>query len=288
MAGISSIAKHARVLLFLAAFPPACATSSGLAQDAAPTREQARALLQRSDDDYQAQRYAIAARGYLELYRMLTAMENPRASVALWNVALSIAQIPGREREARDMLQRFLHESRALANEGDREVHQFRSQASERIAELDARIALAEERTEEPPRPAHAGETDGGGASPQPVVQSGPDLVGPAIVLGVAGAGLVTFAIGGGLALAEHRHLADGCGAIPSCTDAELARLGRYTLVADIGWITAAVAAAAGAIWLAVALTNEDGFGAEAAPRIALWASPEAAGLVMAGHLEGL
>jgi len=92
---------------------------------------------------------------------------------------------------------------------------------------------------------------DGGGGT-------GPDLVGPLVLFGVAGVGAVVFAVTGGLALGENDALADECGSrsTGSCSDDELSDLHTFTALSDVGWITALAAAAAGGIWLAVELAG--------------------------------
>ncbi len=134
------------------------------------------------------------------------------------------------------------------------------------------------------------------GESPAPPVgasraSSGPDLVGPLVLFGVAGAGLVTFAVAGGLALAEEDTLATSCGVPasdpPTCAPDRLAQLETLTAVADVGWIVAAAAAAAGIVWLAVALSSGTS-ARESALRVAPWASAGAGGVVLSGRMEGL
>jgi hypothetical protein len=57
------------------------------------------------------------------------------------------------------------------------------------------------------------------------------------VAFGVGAAGLATFAVAGGLALAEDRSLAGSCGADAgrTCTGDDLARLNRRTTAADVG-----------------------------------------------------
>jgi tetratricopeptide (TPR) repeat protein len=84
---------------------------------------------------------------------------------------------------------------------------------------------------------------------PAPEPQRGMPL--PALIsFGVAGAGLVTFGVAGGLAISEDRALAGLCGADAgqACTDAQLAKLNRRTTVADLGLAVTAAGVAAGLV----------------------------------------
>jgi tetratricopeptide (TPR) repeat protein len=95
------------------------------------------------------------------------------------------------------------------------------------------------------------------------------DLVPAAITFGIAGAGLLTFAVFGGLALAEDDALGASCGV--RCSDAQLGSLGTYTLVADIGWITGLLAAAVGTVLvLTVGMPTEDPVHASIVPFLSL------------------
>ncbi len=139
--------------------------------------------------------------------------------------------------------------------------------------------------------------TDGQASAPTtpapgaPASTPAPDVTGPMVVLGLAAAGLLTFAVAGGMALGENSRLGDLCGAtamaprtVGSCTDAELSDLHTMTAIADVGWITGAAGAAVGLIWLAVALSSRPT--AEQAMRIAPWASANGGGVILA--VEGL
>ncbi|UJR83773.1 tetratricopeptide repeat protein [Sandaracinus amylolyticus] len=97
------------------------------------------------------------------------------------------------------------------------------------------------------------------GAEPEPEPEPTPppaparregDLVPALVAFGVAGAALVSFAITGGLALAEDDALSNGCGATDRCTDDEVSTLSALVVAADVSWITAAVAASAGVVLL--------------------------------------
>lgn len=107
------------------------------------------------------------------------------------------------------------------------------------------------------------------------------DVVPAAIAFGVAGAGLLSFAITGGLALAEDGSIAAGCGATVSCTDAQLSTLGTLTVIADVSWVTAAVASAAGVVLL---LTLGLDSGEAESARVVPLVSPTLAGVAVEGR----
>ncbi|MBX3248484.1 MAG: PEGA domain-containing protein [Myxococcales bacterium] len=111
-------------------------------------------------------------------------------------------------------------------------------------------------------------------------------LVGPITLFSVAVAGALTFAVSGGLALSEDARLADDCGANVGarCTGDDLAALHRRSLIADIGWITAAAALVAGVTWLTFALRRTDS--GPSALRLSPWATAGAGGLVLRGSLQ--
>src|SRR5690606_12625608 len=90
----------------------------------------------------EAERWALAAEAYRELYDFSREHGAPQAPIALWNVGLALLRVPGREAEARDAFQRFLDESTTLTD--DPQVRDWRSTALEHIAELEARISSSD------------------------------------------------------------------------------------------------------------------------------------------------
>lgn len=104
----------------------------------------------------------------------------------------------------------------------------------------------------------------------------------PAVIaFAVAGAGLITFAVAGGLALKEDSSLSETCS--NTCDDEEVSTLATRTLVADIGWITAIAAAAAGTV---LALTLGRSSGSESDSRrttLGSWVLPNGGGVVAQG-----
>jgi tetratricopeptide (TPR) repeat protein len=152
---------------------------------------------------------------------------------------------------------------------------------AERRASLEPRLVNLRERrarltarggAEEVATPAETDTT-----APPSTTTSG-DVVPAAVSFGIAGAGLVSFAIFGGLALAEDGSLESTCGV--SCSDAQLSSLGTFTLVADISWVTAIAGAALG---LVLFFTVGQPSGETPAVALAPWLGPDGTGLVAMG-----
>ncbi|AKF03754.1 tetratricopeptide repeat protein [Sandaracinus amylolyticus] len=118
-----------------------------------------------------------------------------------------------------------------------------RAQLEPRLDNLRTRRDRARAGMEPEPEP------DPATPPPAPARREG-DLVPALVAFGVAGAALVSFAITGGLALAEDDSLSSGCGATDRCTDDEVSTLSALVVAADVSWITAAVAATAGVVLL--------------------------------------
>lgn len=150
-----------------------------------------------------AGRYALAAQRYLDLHAAMQRAGLPRAPVALWSAGLALTRVPGRERDARATLQRFLAESTTLTE--DAQIRDWRSTALEHVAELEARIGSATSAGGD--APGERREAPSGGISP----------VGPIVL----GAGVLTLGVGavfGALALTRENDLATRCGGL-ACLD---------------------------------------------------------------------
>ncbi len=218
--------------------------------------EEARARFQAGNIAFEQGRYEAALNDFRQSYEL------SRRPALLFNIGAA-AQNLNRDREALEAYEQYLRELPDAENR----------------AAVEARVRIL--------RAALAGEpTSGGGDERQP--QSGtPDLTGPLVLFGIAGAGLLTFAITGGLVLAEDSSLSSTCGEesgrAEPCTDAEVSNMQTYTAIADVGWVLAAAAATAGVVWLAVLLSQTRR--PEHAMRIAPWATANSAGLVVAGDL---
>lgn len=122
------------VALALIAAPPAV-TLAQEGQD--PRREAARQALVEAEAHMDAGRYALAARGFEDVYRRMVEIGMERAPLMHWNLGLALLEIPGRERAALDAFRRFLAESAQLSN--DEMVTRFRAMATQHVAELEAR-----------------------------------------------------------------------------------------------------------------------------------------------------
>lgn len=208
--------------------------------DEAAREEQARAVFQAGRVAYENGDFE-AALGYFRSAIELS--DRP----ALWfNVGMAAMQLR-RDTEALEAFEVFLRMQPDAPNAG---------QVRARVALLRASIA-------------RASEDDAAGGSEG-------DLVPAAIAFGVAGAGLVAFAVLGGLALAERDALAASCGATRRCTDEQVSTMTTLGAAADASWVIAAVAAAAGVVLLvALGLPGADG---EESARLVPWMTPDAGG----------
>lgn len=234
-------ARSALLLLLVSiGWTPLAAAQQG-EPSASDHADEARRILSEAQAHDDAGRYALAYERYIDLYEHMRASALPRAAVALWNAGIALRQVPGREADARDTLQRFLDESTSMT--GDPQVRDWRSTAVEHIAELDART-----RPEEPLPEIEAAETSG--LSP----------VGP-IVLSVGGAVVVAGLILGGVALSVDSDFEDMCPSRMNCDESTRSTYDRATtlaVIADAMWITGAVTAAIGLV-LTFALSSPDG-----------------------------
>lgn len=94
---------------------------------------------------------------------------------------------------------------------------------------------------------------------PAPLMPSRTDeglLVASAVTLSVGGVGLALWGIFGGLTLTEDGALAAGCGATMGCTQAEVADLETFSLVADVSLGVGLAGAVTGAVLMVIALTS--------------------------------
>ena len=112
----------------------------------------------------------------------------------------------------------------------------LREDATDRLANLEAQLAGAGDDGEAP----------------------GPG-VGTYIGLALGGAGLAVGTIFGLMTLVEDGNLMDGCGAMGTCSGEELSDIRAYRTVADLAFMTAAIAGTAGVIALILWATEGDG-----------------------------
>jgi tetratricopeptide (TPR) repeat protein len=241
-----------------------------------------RSRAQESPDDAAARAHFEAARlhydrgAYEEAQREFqAAYDLSHRAELLYNLYLTTERL-GDIDTAITHLERYLREGSPDAER--------RAQLGPRLENLRARRERAQrDREAGTVAPTEGGDGDDHGADVVAPQRAEGNVVPAAIAFGLAGAALVTFAITGGLALAEDGNLASGCGATATCTDEEVSTLSTLSVVADVSWVTATVATAAGVVLLLVL-----GFPADDAPRdeaaaarVVPWAAPDGSGGLM-------
>lgn len=227
MSGIRSSSKGLLALAFVGLLALSFAPRTVHAQDASPSDTEARLHFEAARSHFERGAYEEALREFQAAYEL-----SHRAEL-LYNLYLS-AERMGDLDQAIDYLDRYLHEG---------------APAAELRTQLEARLVNMHERRDAREAQASTTTDTTSQTPPPPATTTRPgDIVPAAIAFGIAGVGVLTFAIFGGLALAEDGSLASSCGT--SCSDAQLANLGVYDAVADAGWITAAVGAVAGVVLL--------------------------------------
>ncbi|MBX3275860.1 MAG: tetratricopeptide repeat protein [Sandaracinaceae bacterium] len=247
----------------------ALATSAAAAQDQDARVTEARGAFEQAEEHFEAGRFAEAARRYERSYELLREAGRPTAPLVLFNIG-SAYDRAGQVERAREAYARFVEEA-------PRDLPDI----LQRIAEAEQRLAALSPAAAEPTRDApDARDATPREAAAAPSGSSGPDLTGPLVLFGVAGASLVVLAIGGGLAIGENDRLGESCGATGECTDAQLGDLRAFTAVADVGWITAALAGAVAIGWLVAALASGD---ERPAASLTPWITPHAGGVALAG-----
>jgi len=220
---------------------PAASAQDGDASDS-PAAIEARRVFLEGRAHEAAQRYALAAERYQQAHEIMRRAALERAAVALYWAGRALYHVPGRERDARDAFESFIESSTLLTE--DSQVRDWRSEALERIAELDARIgsdsnarALSSPESEPESEPVETETTRS--ISP----------VGP-VVLGAGGATLLVGAIVAGVALAQNSQL-DGLCPDGMCPDTPELRdraneMLTLSAVADALWIGGAVLSVVG------------------------------------------
>ncbi len=103
-------------------------------------------------------------------------------------------------------------------------------------------------------------------------------LAGPIASFGVAGAGLITFAVAGLIARGKYNDCDDE---MAPCTDSEISSIDTVSLVADIGLGVAVAGAITGVVWLLVGGSSDDGD--QAAVRLSPLAGPQQGGVLVEG-----
>lgn len=190
------------------------------------------------------------------------AYELTRHPDILFNV-YSAAERAGQLELAQRSLERYLAE-------GEVEPER-RPVLQERLARLRERVAAGQEQAPAPVEPI---------AEPEPAAPSGGVHPAGVTMLIAAGVLAASFGVLAGLSEAEDGKLAAGCGMSGTCTSDELSTLNALNVAADVSWIAAAAVGVTGLVLL-FALPPESTSSAQAA--VAPWASPDGAGLVVAG-----
>ncbi|MCZ7685762.1 MAG: hypothetical protein M5U28_46080 [Sandaracinaceae bacterium] len=243
--------RGARVSWAALALSIALAPLSASAQEQDDQLREARARFDVAQAEFERGHFALAADQFQEVYRMLAG--HPRQFLVLYNIARCYEE-SGLHAQSADAFERYLAEG------GDRLENAPEVRA--RLAEQRRRADLTGQRAAPPD----------GGSGPAPAAPAGDDgsglVLGSVIAFATAGAGLALTAIFGGLALAEHDALANGCGATTSCTPADIAASDTYALVADVGLAAAGAAAITGVVLLAVGLSSGGGAPSEQSARL--------------------
>ncbi|MBX3269966.1 MAG: tetratricopeptide repeat protein [Sandaracinaceae bacterium] len=236
------LAPHAR-----AQDAPAEGTTPSAEEDA-----RARELFQLGDRLYQHGQYDAAIDAFQEAYRL------SRRPLMLFNLA-NAQERAGYLAEAVENLTGYI----------DHAPEAERTAIANRIAAMRERIASGSATPEpEPPEPEPLPEPSATAAAtrPAPVEPAGPDLTAAAVVLGAAGALLVTGIALGAAALdvrgqvdAQCARAADGRRLCPSTVEPLLERDAILAASTDVAFGLTAVAAALGVYLLADALAGGNG-----------------------------
>lgn len=195
----------------------------------------ATAVAQPPNDDERARMHFQSGQAYFEtgeyesaLREFTRAHELSGRPALLYNIVLVHERL-GNLELAIQFLRRYLSEAP--------EAEQHRPTLEARVASLERRLADQRAHPQVPVEP-----------------DSGPSISPFTwISLGVGGAGLAVFGVFGILALTTAADLDDNCVPLGTCTADDVDSLGTYSLIADIGLITGAVAGGLG-----IALLNLD------------------------------
>lgn len=227
----------------------ACALLVPSAASAQGDRARLEVALQEAEAHEQGGRPALAAERYLEAYDLMRRAQMRNAPLVLWNAGHQLAQVPGREREAIDVIRRFLSESTPLADEMA-QVRDWRSRALSELDELEARATPSSELAE-PTGETESETSSGGGISP----------IGP-IVMGIGGAALIPGLIVVGVAFAQDQDLRSRCptqvGCDPAIPDDDVESTRNLGIAGDVTWIAGAAVALTGLVLTLVLEETDD------------------------------
>jgi Tfp pilus assembly protein PilF len=226
--------------------------------------ERARGHFQAGSSYFEEGDYESAIREFQRAYDL------SRRAGLLYNLALSHERL-GHYAEAAQLLRRYLSEDAEIPN---RTALERRAERLEARARGETPPPAADPTDPTQPPNATTPETTEGGGAPLPI--------GSIISFSIAGAGLILYAIAGGVALSGYSALETGCGATTSCTESEVSDVRTMAAVADVGLGVAAVGAAAGAILLVVELSSSGGSQASNV-RVSPVASADGVGISIGG-----
>lgn len=210
--------------------------TSTLSAAEAGANQRARVHFQSGASYYEAGSYEDAIREWGRAYGL------SHRSELLYNLHLA-HQGNGDLPEALDYLRRFLDEVENIPNRANLEL---------RVQNLEARIARSAEGDENEPEAA---------SEPEPARPEAPPdagmAAGPIAGFSIAGAGLLTVVIFGGLTLAEDARLSTAC--MTPCANGAASDLRTFALVTDIGIGVTLVGAAIGTILLLIGGDDDPG-----------------------------
>ncbi|MCB9631243.1 MAG: hypothetical protein H6721_03730 [Sandaracinus sp.] len=266
-------------LLLLAALFSFTATASAQTNEAPEDR--------RATDQLAAQYFQVGVAAFSEgaferaLQSFRDAYELSGRDVLLYNMGLAADRLQ-RIEEAKGYYERYLA---GVVNPDNGAAVRSRIRIiDEALAQQrQATPTQAEPENPEPVEAAPPTEESNDGpaeATPEPTPNPERSLAGPVTFFALAGAGLVSFGVAGGLALGKKSDLEDSCA--PACSAADTEGGRRAALAADVALGVAVAGAIVGTIWWIVGRpSNANDEGVAVAP----WIGPNGAGLGVRGAL---
>ncbi|MCB9621209.1 MAG: hypothetical protein H6721_31235 [Sandaracinus sp.] len=237
------------------------AAQTGETEPAASTTTVDHSATESEQDDRRARVHFESGRQYFDegeyeraVEEFTRAYELSGRPALLMNVASGLERL-GRHGEAADRMQAYHDQAEDTVPTRDVLVR--------RIANLRERAASMEVSARDTP-PSEASPTVDSRRPPPRVspveepARRNARRLGVAISFGVAGAGLVTFDVLGGLAWAERSAVDEGCGATRGCSPNDVKRMDRLALGADLGLGIAAAGATAGVLVVLLVSARDD------------------------------
>ncbi len=271
-----------RALILTAVVTTALWTSSAAAQN--DDDQRARLHFQAGQSYYDSGEYEDALREFTR------AQELSHKPELFYNISLCYQSL-GNYTQAAEYLQRYLTEAPDIPNRGSLEarLENFHRRAAEHgsgTPDTTQQGTPPGDTTQQGTSPSNDAPAAEATTTPSPSDEGssgGGPGVGPYVVMGVGGAGLLTATIFGILALSEESSVSDGCGATTSCSEDDVSSMDTLALVSDLGLVVGVVGVGAGLTWLLVGGSN-DGERETAAVRVTPWASPDGAGASAMGR----